>query len=397
MALPGTTPASWRRLVRQIHLWVGLLLCLPLAILGLTGSVLVFDDELHRLFDRAPEHAAAQGEPRPVAEILAAARAAAPPGFVPSLYIAPAAPGDQASVRMMPPRKPSGPGFGGIRVDIDPVSLRVLASPRMSAVLDAIHAVHSTLYWHDRHVVGWLGVVMLALGVSGLVNWWPRATRWRAAFAVRRGAGAVALHRDLHGVIGVWALVVFMTVSVSGVYLAFPQSVRTAINLVLPAGDLRAAAAALRVTPRDGAAPMTVDDAITLAESQIGGARLGFVALSTQPDRPFRIALRRAGQERGAPMVTVFIDPWARKILRVSDPRDYTIGETMLAWQHALHAGEGLGWVWKFLVFLSGFLPLLFAITGVSMWWLKRRVRRARGVRSGVAGDPLYSARRAGE
>ncbi|NDC64945.1 MAG: PepSY domain-containing protein, partial [Planctomycetia bacterium] len=58
------------------------------------------------------------------------------------------------------------------------------------------------------------------------------------------------------------------------------------------------------------------------------------------------------------------------------DPRSYTLGETIMAWQHALHAGEGLGWTWKILVFLSGFLPPLFAVTGVSMWLIKRRNRR---------------------
>jgi hypothetical protein len=27
------------------------------------------------------------------------------------------------------------------------------------------------------------------------------------------------------------------------------------------------------------------------------------------------------------------------------------------------------------LVFISGFLPPLFAVTGVTMWWLRRKVR----------------------
>ena len=35
-----------RRIIGKIHLWVGLALCLPLVIIGLTGSVLVFEDEL---------------------------------------------------------------------------------------------------------------------------------------------------------------------------------------------------------------------------------------------------------------------------------------------------------------------------------------------------------------
>jgi hypothetical protein len=33
--------------------------------------------------------------------------------------------------------------------------------------------------------------------------------------------------------------------------------------------------------------------------------------------------------------------------------------------------------VWKVLVFFSGFLPLLFAITGLRMWQLRRAQRRS--------------------
>jgi hypothetical protein len=48
----------------------------------------------------------------------------------------------------------------------------------------------------------------------------------------------------------------------------------------------------------------------------------------------------------------------------------------VVIWQRLLHSGIGLGAVYKFLVFVSGFLPLLFAITGLRMWWLKRMQRR---------------------
>jgi uncharacterized iron-regulated membrane protein len=78
------------------------------------------------------------------------------------------------------------------------------------------------------------------------------------------------------------------------------------------------------------------------------------------------------------------------------DPRLFSVGERILAWQHAAHAGQALGWVWKILVFLCGLLPLLFAVTGATMWWLKRRGR------SVVAGGDLVTsqpntARRAAE
>ena len=37
----------------------------------------------------------------------------------------------------------------------------------------------------------------------------------------------------------------------------------------------------------------------------------------------------------------------------------------------------GLGGAYKFLVFVSGIIIPVFAVTGFLMWWLKRRNRRA--------------------
>jgi uncharacterized iron-regulated membrane protein len=76
-----------------------------------------------------------------------------------------------------------------------------------------------------------------------------------------------------------------------------------------------------------------------------------------------------------APQISTFIGP-GPEILDAVDPRNYSAGKQMLVWLRVLHYGQGLGHIWRALVFLSGLLPLLFAITGVSMWWLKRARRR---------------------
>mgnify|MGYP003333463238 CR=1 FL=1 len=52
-------------------------------------------------------------------------------------------------------------------------------------------------------------------------------------------------------------------------------------------------------------------------------------------------------------------------------------GESIVAWQRALHYGQGLGGAYRFLVFVSGLIIPLFAITGFLMWWIKRRNRLA--------------------
>lgn len=236
---------------------------------------------------------------------------------------------------------------------------------------------------------------MLAMGTSGLVNWWPRGNQWRGAFSVSKQACGFRLHREAHGEVGIWGLAVFLMVSFAGVYLAFPETVRSVIDLVLPVRDLRAGAAAVRVEPIAGTEPLGIDGAIELARSGMPGTSLGFAFLPTQHDRPFRIGFVRLDQERRAPAVTIFVDPWARRVMEVFDPRQFSVAERILTWQHAMpdrvSAGHGRSWC-----FLCGLLPLLF-VAGTTMWRLKRGRRMSRAGAQDLVLDQVDTARRAGE
>ncbi|MBV9834536.1 MAG: PepSY domain-containing protein [Alphaproteobacteria bacterium] len=379
MALPDPSSFSVRHTLRTIHLWIGVALCIPLGMLGITGAILVFDDELEALFVPAPPRTPAVGEAKPIAEIIAAARKAAPQGLNPSFYRAPEKAGDLAVVRLAPGGRGGAPGAGGLQLRIDPVSLEVVErKDPMATTMRWIFRLHANLLLSGRdgrEVIGWLGVAMLALGCSGLVIWWPRPAQWRSAFGIRRGAKGIVLLRDLHAMTGIWNLLVFLVVSFSGVYLAFPQSLGDATRALFGGRDLRASAQTMKVEPVRGQRQMDVDAAVALARASSLDAKLMSIFLPMRPDQPMRIGLVR-GAADGAPFITVFVDPWKSAVIETRDPRDFNTGESIAAWQHALHAGHGLGWVWKLLVFISGIAVTLFAITGTWMWLAKRRNRR---------------------
>lgn len=377
---------TWRFILGQIHLWIGLVLCIPLVLIGITGSILVFEHEIEALFEAPGPRATLGGEPRPVGDIVAAAQAAAPPGQVARFYRAPQEEGEPARVSFGAPGQAAGPGGGrGMQILVDPVTLAVLGADQSApGLMRQIIMLHANLLVPGREgrgIVGWLGVVMLVLGGSGLVMWWPRPGRWRQSFTVKWSARGLRLNRDLHGAVGIWGLAVFLVVSFSGVYLAFPQSTGAVIRVAFPARDLRGAQ--VQVKPVEGGQPFGVGTAVERALAAVPDAEVQLVGFPARPDQPFRVSLTRPGQEAGTPTATVFVDPWTGAVAEIRDPRDYSAGETIMAWQHALHAGHGLGPVYKILVFLSGLLPLLFAITGVSMWLLKRRRRRANQERLG--------------
>lgn len=371
-------PLTLRRVLFQVHLWIGLILSIPFAILGVTGSYLVYDQD----FDAVPA-ATAQGVAAAPAAILAAG-VSGREGFVPASLTMPAREGLPAIVRLARApqpggeearggRGPAGPGAFGPQIYVDPVSLEVLGERgrNRTELSDFMHQLHGSLQIggrEGRSVVGWLGVGMTLLGLTGIVLWWPRNGRFGPAFTVKSRSG-YPLHRQLHGAVGIWGWVVYVIVCFSGVAISFPQTISAAVGAPAP----QPFNAAGQFEPIPGAERISLERGLEIARERVGDVRLTAVFLPMEPEQPMR-ANFASSNLRGAPQINVSIDPYRGTILTVRDPRA-AAGSMFMGWQRPLHDGQGLGFVWQALVFLSGLMPVVFMITGTAMWLIKRKRR----------------------
>ena len=353
-----------RRALRVAHRWLGLVLVLPMLVQGITGCVLAVTPVWEAL---RPSPAVTGGAPQPAGAIAAAALV---PGMVPVRY----QPGDggPALVDIAMP----GQRGAAFRVMVDPASLTVLGMREPSATYRWVHSLHENLLLPTlpgRSIVGWFGAGLLLLGLSGLVLWWPAGLapgRWRAAITVGRGVRGARLQRELHGVTGFWACAMLVVMSLSGVSLAFPQTIRAMLavsDAAPPRGD---------GAPRGSANTVAdLDAVLQRADEAVPGAAVIDVRLPNPPGRPAMVRLRLAGAWDGSPPAVVMVDPAGRRVVSLQDPRTESMAALALGWLRALHFGEALGPVWRALVCLTGVgLPVL-AGTGATLWLLRRRNR----------------------
>ena len=172
-----------RRLSFQIHLWVGLILTLYLIMIGLTGSILVFREELENLAGLNPwRNLQTSGRPADPVEVIANVRAAFPQARLISLQ-APTA-SNPVYVAVMQGR---GRNFGMGSIAIHPVTAQVLGRmprrlPPNWAWLGFVRNLHATLLLgiKGREVNGALAGALLLINLTGIVIWWPGLKLWRA-------------------------------------------------------------------------------------------------------------------------------------------------------------------------------------------------------------------------
>jgi uncharacterized iron-regulated membrane protein len=220
-----------RRALFQVHLWSGIAVGLYLLMISVTGSVLVYWNELYRA--TTPEPIISQSsEPRLSDSQLAEAARRLYPGYRVVKIRRASNPdqavdvellrGKQTKVRRFDPRTARDLG------DLVPMGMWLVAQ-----VLD----LHDNLFAGPtgREINGLGAVAVLALAATGLTLWWPGIKTWRRSLTLHRGVGWKRLIWHLHSMIGFWSLGFVLIFGISGIYLAIPEKIQDLADWIQPA------------------------------------------------------------------------------------------------------------------------------------------------------------------
>ncbi|MEO5955767.1 MAG: PepSY-associated TM helix domain-containing protein [Nitrospiraceae bacterium] len=63
-------------------------------------------------------------------------------------------------------------------------------------------------------------------------------------------------------------------------------------------------------------------------------------------------------------------------VLHVREWEAFTPGDKLVAWLFPLHNGEAFGLPGRWIVLVSGFVPIILYGAALRMWWLKRLAHR---------------------
>ena len=376
--------AQLRTIWWTLHRWIGIALMLLLVPIAVSGALLVWHDHLDALIH--PTRFAVTGTQMvQPSKYLASAAAALEAGVTPAAVRFPADDGWPVIVLARGARAEGGPPRI-VNVYLDPPTARVLdVVDFRSSLIGVLHRFHENLTipeYSGRAIVGWAGVGMLILSLTGIWLWWPRSGAFLPGLRWRRTAFTTT---NLHHLVGFWISIPLAVVSFTGIYLGFPQTARQVMASIAPMtpqgqrGGFGAIARDARLTP---------EAALSAALTAQDGARAATIFVPTvSRDSPvWRVQLREG---RGGELLTVLVDDRSGAIERVPAP---LAGDRAAQWMRWIHDGSRGGPLWQFVVFLTGVCPLVFAVTGGVMWWRGRRSRKELAASRAASSGELQAA-----
>lgn len=366
-----TLNARLRRLWLDVHLWIGVGLLVALIPLSVTGSALVWHDALDRML-YAERYAVSGAEARLAPAEYARAAEAAFAGKARLTQVRlPQEPGDPV-VAVGRLEGPAGPGGRPRTLNawIDPPTGKVLATGETAkSVTQVLHRLHGSLMIPQigRKVVGWLGWAMFVSCVTGLWLWWPRHGGFVKGLRWRRGPSTLF---NLHHMVGFWVCIPLAVLSLTGVYISFPQTSRALFGVAQP----QRPGGPGRFAPPVPQTQTSLEQAVASAQASKPGAQVVSVSVPTRGREPvWRVQLKTPGAKQPA---TVQVVDATGQVKTARGPGGGEGGPDPLSrWMRKIHDGADTGIVWQTIIFLGGVAPAVLGITGVIMW-LRRRGRR---------------------
>lgn len=366
-----------------LHRWTSLIATLPFLVLCLTGTVLIFHDEIDDALGVVPSAQTAAAAHRPLAEGVANVLAAHPGERALSVGIDP---DEHPGVLLVVTAPQADTNFDHAVLRFADLST---AQP-IGASAPGMTLTGFLLELHAQWFLGPLGeligalialLVLLSL-VSGIVVYAPYVKR--IAFGVlRRGKGARLLQLDLHNFLGAVVLGWALVVTVTGFLLGF-STVAIGVWQATELGAMRAQAAGM--APLDASQPpVDIDRAIAAARATATpGWRVSSVIYpGTNFSTPQHYTVLLTGSDGIEQRLfhAAIINAESGEVAMSADPPNYL---KAIILSEPLHFGDYGGLPLKLLWTACTWLTLFIVANGAWLWWNRRRRRTPKSAAIGA-------------
>lgn len=357
---------TFRKATLTVHLIGGLISAIFLTLLGLTGSVLVFEGEIDHLLNRSLTHVQPQGERRSLSELCQMVEQRHPgshvdsvnPSYDPAIaykiHVRSAKPGETRAFAVNPY---TGEELGSLE--------------KANQWMAKVHQFHTNLLLgpNGKVITGISAMFLFGLSVTGLIVWMP-AKMWKLSVLRRPRAG----NWEVHNLLGFYSSLFMFLFAITGLVIHWDNETRTLINRWTGEVDVPPTKP---VAPFHGPARLDAGQLMDAALKAVPGAHISTM-LGIGGNGPVRVIMKYPEDGTPAGRTNLALDPATGEVLFRQTSRTANWGVKIAKlWNREIHTGDIYGLPTRILAGLMSFALPVLALTGPLIWWARIRRKRA--------------------
>ncbi|HNR23383.1 MAG TPA: PepSY-associated TM helix domain-containing protein [Steroidobacteraceae bacterium] len=357
-----------RAALLKLHRWVGLTVGVLLFVQGLTGTLLVFREEIeHLLYPELVVTPAATAVP--VQQLVDTVRAATPDATLQRIRFAE---GAAAALFVM-----GGEDDRPRLVAVDPWRGEILRQGGYARwPTELLFRVHDELLSGrtGEIIVSIEGIALAFLVIAGFILWWPGRRRLRSGFRVITGQGADRAVRTTHRALGGAIAVVLLMSGLTGALLIHRATLQSVLPMV-PRPKF--------VVPEQAGQPlMAIDTLLSRARSEHGPLPLRELRFSGSKGQVIAYYFQDPSSLRPNATRQYFYNAYDGSELGRYEPAKLPLLNTAYDWLYTIHTGRAARAPGRVLVLTGGLSLVFFVTSGAWLWLSARQQRHARRMKA---------------
>lgn len=367
---------DFKNILRNLHLWLGLSFGIIFSIGGLSGSFLVFQKDIDTLLNKeiisSSPITSNPWETQVWDNSISTLRKKWPDRYGP-WRIEVDANLNQIAARYKIKEKGQNPKL--LLVWLSPDGKQIVREEYWGKTLVTyIYDLHMSLLQGAKGTIfiGICGIIYLFILISGFINWLPKKSILKN-LKINFKAHPIVKLRDFHKIIGLVALPILALNSATGIMLALPNQTT---NLVQKLELKQDANAPLPKSIISSSEQIKIQTAMKNAKNAIPNSRLAWIEVPNKDDGVITFKVQSLGDPNiRFPTSYINVDQYNGQVLKVFNSNDGGFASKILLWIRPLHDASAGGIIYRCILLLFGFAPILLFTLGFIRWNKMRQMK----------------------
>lgn len=369
---------TFKKFINDLHLWAGLGSGIILFLVCLSGTILTFEEEIKAAFS---EELTIDSNGKDLMSVETLKKKLEKEGVVSSVTIPEEKNGLYAFSVKSDPKQRRGTTFY-----VDPYTgdYQKQQKSSLDGFFMSMFRLHRWLLLDTnigRPIVGVATLIFLFLSISGLYLWFPKKLKWKnfkSGFKIKFSANWKRINHDLHNTLGFYACIFLVIMTLTGLCWSF-EWYKDASSAVLGAKvfGARGGGPKFESAVTKGQKQLSVSEIIEITNKELDYN--GEIRLSFATPKSGVYSISKTGASSFSPVTSdkLILDrdgTVLNKEIFSEKPLNVQIASLI----KPLHTGNIFGTFSKIIYFLACLIATSLPITGTLIWWNKLQKKRKR-------------------